>query len=119
MCVVAVPPLSVEGVVKALESLTWRWRDVSEALYIPKTVRDRIASESTNNKECFRKAIRYWLLRDPYASWRRIIHQFDDYDDKDFTKVADSLWSNAEPLQGQTQSWWYVQWDLEVQIRKI
>ena len=108
VCVVADPPLSVEGVVKAMESLTQQWRDVSERLWIPKAVRNRIASECSTDEECLRRAIRYWLLRDPYASWRRIIYRFDYEDDTAFSTVADSLRSNAEPLQGQTQSRIYV-----------
>ena len=101
VCVVAAPPLSsVEGMVKALESLTQQWKDVSACLYIPRVVVDQIASDCSTDKECFRTVIQYWLLRDPYASWRRIIHVLDRKKEEAFIKIADTLKKNSEPLEG-------------------
>ena len=91
----------MENVVKALESLTQQWRVVCEELYIPRAVLDRIQRECSSDEERLRSGIRYWLLRDPYASWRRLITRLYRY--KDYHGVADTLVQKgyAEELSGQ------------------
>ena len=86
---------------KALESLADQWDRVGGCLYIPEAVRRRIASECSSNMECLRQLVRCWLLRDPHASWRRLIWCLDMVDDDAFRKVADSIRRNAEQLEGQ------------------
>ena len=98
---VVAPPLSVDSVMKTLESLTEQWDTVGDWLYIPSAVMDRVASECSNDMECLRRIIRYWLLRDPFASWRRLLHRLDWVDDDEFRKVADSIRSCLEQLDGQ------------------
>ena len=86
---------------KALESLTERWRDVCIRLFIPMTVLDDIERDYSSDEERLRSGVRYWLLRDPYASWRRLIGQL--YIGKDFCGVGDTLVQKgyAEELSGQ------------------
>ena len=94
------PPLSVDNVMKALESLTQQWRHVCEVLYIPRPVLNHIVDECSSDEERLRSGIRYWLLRDPYASWRRLITQLFQ---KNLYEVADTLVQKgyAEELSGQ------------------
>ena len=103
-CIVVAPPLSVDTVTHALESLTHRWRDVGgRDLRIPTTILDGIQSDHSSDAERLRSCIRYWLLRDPIASWRRLIHELDDWDKEDYNTVANGIRKYAKKLQGQQQ----------------
>ena len=104
--IVVAPPLSVDVVATALESLTRWWRDLGKnALYIPDTVLDGFKSEYSSDAERLRGAVRYWLLRDPLASWRKLIHELDDWPGDKFCEVADAIRNNAEKQpEGQQQS---------------
>ena len=86
---------------KALESPPQRWRLVCRELYIPVDVLDHIESQWSSDEERLRSGIRYWLLRDPYASWRRLINRL--YHDEDLIGVADTLVQkgHAEELSGE------------------
>ena len=56
---------------------------------------------STDEKEA--AVVRYWLLRDPLASWRRIIHQLDEWADYGYghcSDIADRIRHYAEELNG-------------------
>ena len=81
-----------------------RWRRVGDQLHIPDAVLDLISSECTSDSECLRKALRYWIQRDPLASWRRLIHCLDYSDDDDVKRVADDVRHLAEELAGQCYS---------------
>ena len=80
ICVISIlylaPPLSVENVATILEQLSLD--DVSIVLYISDAKLYAIKSEFSTDKERLRALIQYWLLRDPYASWRRLIIQLDN-----------------------------------------
>ena len=60
------------------------------------------AHHSTDEQEA--AVVRYWLLRDPLASWRRIIHQLDDwasyYGFFHYSDIADRVRHYAEELTG-------------------
>ena len=61
----------------------------------------RSAHHSTGEQEA--AVVRYWLLRDPLASWRRIIHQLDewaDYGYDHYSDIADRIRHHAEELTG-------------------
>ena len=49
----------------------------------------------TNQQE--EAVVRYWLLRDPLASWRRIIYLMDQWGASD---IADRIRHHAEELIG-------------------
>ena len=87
-----------------LGGVAGRWRDVGAELCVPRAVLDLIASECTSDSECLRKALRYWIQRDPLASWRRLIHRLDWSVDDDVRRVADDVRSLAEELTGQCYS---------------
>ena len=93
------PPLSIDNVVSALKSLTEEWRRVGRELYITSTAMDVMESECSTPSQCLRAVIRYWLLKDPLASWRRLIWLLDEQ--KDFHGVTDRIRCNAEQQSGQ------------------
>ncbi len=100
---VAAPPLSVDNVLKALKDLSARWQHVGDQLSIPSAVQQRIRSEHSTDVGRLRALVRYWLLRDPLASWRRIIMQLDRRSNLSptFSRVADSIRVYAEEQPGQ------------------
>ena len=57
---------------------------------------------STDEQEA--AVVRYWVLRDPLASWRRIIHQLDEWADipgyGHYSDIADRIRHYAEELTG-------------------
>ena len=60
------------------------------------------AHHSTDEQEA--AVVRYWLLRDPLASWRRIIDQLDEWagfsDYDHYSDIADRIRHFAEELTG-------------------
>ena len=60
------------------------------------------AHHSTDRQEA--AIVRYWLLRDPLASWRRIIYQLDEWadypGDGQYSDIADRIRHYAEELTG-------------------
>ena len=98
---VAGSPLSVDRAMAVLEGVAGRWRRVGTRLRVPDAVLDLIASECTSDSECLRKALRYWIQRDPLASWRQLISRLDW---SDLVRVADGVRSLAEELTGQCYS---------------
>lgn len=46
-------------------------------LFIPDSKLSEIEGEYPSDEEREVVVIRYWILRDPFASWRRIIRQLD------------------------------------------
>ena len=83
-----------------LEGVAGKWRDVGELLYVPATAMDVIASESTSDVQCLRGTVIYWLIHDPLASWKRLIHRFDVSDDDNLEKLADNCRRFAEKVSG-------------------
>ena len=98
------PPLSVENVMAVLEALPWR--RVGDELYVPYS---KLASENSTDRQRLAAVIRYWILRDPYASWRRLIHTLDSYvsyifnddDNNKWRDVADRIRKYAEKQTGE------------------
>ena len=98
---VAGSPLSVDRAMAVLGGVAGMWRWVGARLYVPSAVLDLIASECTSDSECLRKALRYWIQRDPLASWRWLIWRLDRSGNADLVGVADDVRSLAEKLTGQ------------------
>ena len=100
---VAAPPLSVDNVVQALKAISAKWQHVGDCLDIPNAVQQHIKSEHFTHVECLRALVRCWLLRDPLASWRRLIHGLErrSYNSSDFVGVSDEIRAYAEELPGQ------------------
>ena len=96
---VVAPPLSIDNIICALKSLIEEWRRVGACLHIPDTAIYIMGCECSTPSQCLRAVIRYWLLKDPLASWKRLIYQLDG--EKDFHGVTDRIRCNAEQLSGQ------------------
>ena len=67
--------LTVDNVRKALHGI--HWSGVGVMLYIPSSKLSEIEGEYHSDEEREVAVIRYWILRDPYASWRRIIDRLE------------------------------------------
>lgn len=95
------PPLSIDVVMGALESLSDKWRYVGkEILHIPDSVLDSVELEHSSDAERLRAGVRYWLLRDPLASWRKLVYMLDWEDEDAYRAVAAKLRSNTEKPSG-------------------
>ena len=95
------PPLSVDGVTTVLEGIAAKWKAIGILLCVPFATLDFISTEGGSNMERLRAVVRYWLLRDPLASWRRLMWELDCSQDCDIRAVADSIRTYAEKLIGQ------------------
>ena len=81
----------------SLKGLPWRGAG-NDILRIPDSKLDAIERECSTDEERLRVCVQYWLLRDPYASWRRIIWTLDDCE---HSAIADTIRSYAEKLTGE------------------
>jgi hypothetical protein len=86
----------VDNVTTSLTEIADKWRDIGKCLYIPDAALKVIASDFNSDLDRLRAVVRYWLLRDPYASWRRLIWSFDHSGDSDMKLIADEIRRNAE-----------------------
>ena len=77
---------------------TLPWREVGDMLWVPDSKLDAIDADHTTDEEKKGAVIRYWLLRDPYASWRMLIWRLDA--DEKFD-IADRMRNYAEKQTGQ------------------
>ena len=80
-----------------LKRMPW-WDVGSNILCIPISKINDIERECSTDEERLRVGVQYWLLRDPYASWRRIILQLDWLKHR---ALADTIRSYAEKLTGE------------------
>ena len=96
----------MDGAKTVLGGVTGRWREVGAWLRVPDAVLGLIASECTSDSECLRKALRYWIQRDPLASWRQLTYCLDLSINisADLNRVADDVRHLAEELTGQCYS---------------
>ena len=77
---------------------TLPWREVGDCLIVPDSKLDAIDADHTTDEGKKGAVIRYWLLRDPYASWRMLIWSLDN---KDKFDMADRIRNYAEKQTGQ------------------
>ena len=98
---VVAPPLSVDSVMAVLGDVAHMWRTMGVWLRIPDATMSYIDGECKDDLERLRRVVRYWLLKDPSASWRRLIWElyYTDYDD--LIKLAGSIKEYLEKLTGQ------------------
>ena len=87
--------LTVDNVRKALHGIPWR--EVGEMLFIPDSKLSEIEGAYRSGEEREVAVIRYWILRDPFASWRRIIQQLEKQLNHDH---AITLYHYSEELTG-------------------
>ena len=104
---VVAPPLSVDSVMAVLGSVAHKWRNIGDKLHIPDATLSYIGGECKDDLESLKRVVRYWLLRDPSASWRRLIcglygiYGLYYTHDNDLVNLADTIKEYAEKLTGQ------------------
>ena len=81
------------------------WRDVGRRLRVPDTAMNVIALESTSSLQRLRGTVIYWLIHDPLASWRRLVHRFDWSSDHYQIGLANDCRSFTEKISGQCNLW--------------
>ena len=69
--------LTIDNVRKALHGI--HWSEVCVMLLIPHSKLSEIEGEYPSDEEREVAVIRYWILRDPFASWRRIIYRLEGW----------------------------------------
>ena len=87
--------LTIDNVRKALHGI--HWHEAGEMLDIPDSKLSEIEGEYLSDEEREVTVIRYWILRDPFASWRRIIRQLE-WDSKH--DHANRIYHYSEELTG-------------------
>lgn len=94
--ILAVPSLILDNILPLLD--TNAWEHLRYTLYVPGAVLEVIRSEYPTDKERTTAVVLYWLLRDPLASWRRLISALDQYDVG--IQIADKMRNFAEKITG-------------------
>ncbi len=74
-----------------------KWREIGAYLIVPDIKLDAFEQKYSTDSQRLRAVIYYWYLRDPYASWRRLISRLDWMNQHE---VADKIRENAEELTG-------------------
>ena len=74
--------LTVDNVRKALHGI--HWREVGRMLRIPSSKLSEIEGEYLSDEEREVALMRFWILRDPYASWRKIIERLELVEKHDY-----------------------------------
>ena len=70
---------------------------INTVLNIPDNKRDELERGYPNVEQRIEATVRFWLLTDPLASWRRLIEQLDEQDEH---VSADQIRHYAEELTG-------------------
>ena len=87
--------LTVNNFVRQLRDIAWD--TLCGVLFLPLSQRHKIVNEYATENQCRYAAVHFWLFSDPYASWRKLIRQLDDYKQH---AVANRIRVYAEKLSG-------------------
>ena len=92
--------LTVSNITTALAGIDWKDIGVY-ILRLPESKCDEISSQCSTDEERVGALVREWMLHDPLASWRRIIHELHGHSvfDEKHT-LGDSILHYAEELTG-------------------
>ena len=91
--------LTVNNVTNTLAGIDWR-RIGEYILRLPGSKCDEISSQCLTDEERAEAVVREWLLRDPLASWRRIINELYLCVEATYHTLGDSILDYAEELIG-------------------
>ena len=83
MCTHVCTGLTVDNVRKTLHGI--HWHEIGRMLWIPDSKLSEIELEYTSDEEREVAVIRYWILRDPFASWRRIMERLEGKEKYDYS----------------------------------
>ena len=94
--------LTVNNIVQELRGV-----DIATILGFPDDQLAELQSAHHSTDEQEAAVVRYWLLRDPLASWRRIIYKLDDWANiyGRYSDIADRIRHYAEELTGMFLLW--------------
>ena len=95
VCIALAAGLTVDNVRRVLHGI--HWHQVGEMLFIPDSKLQEIEGEYPSDEEREVAVIKYWILRDPFASWRRIVQQLGNREKHDH---AITLYHYNEELTG-------------------
>ena len=88
--------LTVDNITNALAGINWKTIG-QRILHLPDSKYDEITKQYSSDDDRLRAGVREWLLRDPLASWRRVIDRL--YWENEVER-ADSVAHYAEELTG-------------------
>ena len=88
--------LTVDNITSALNGIDWETIGLN-ILRLPDSKYYEITEQFSSDDDRTRAAVRKWLLRDPLASWRRVINQLYLFSE---AELADSILHYAEELTG-------------------
>ena len=110
LCVFLPTALTVDNVLRELKNISWRTLSNEKVitggitkcygvLWLPDSQRRKTEAEYSTEDQRKNAAVQYWLVSDPYASWRRLMTQPDDFEEH---SVANQIRCYAETLTGMT-----------------
>ena len=73
------------------------WGNLCGVLQLPYSQQTRIEDDYSQEERRRKEAVLFWLDCHPYASWRLLIKQLDDWEEH---SVAECLHSYAEEVSG-------------------
>ena len=86
----------MDNITTALRGIDWENVGIN-ILNLPISKHDEITEQFSSDDDRVRAGVREWLLRDPIASWRRLVDQLYD---NGKAERADSIVHYAEELTG-------------------
>ena len=86
----------MDNITTALRGVNW-WRVGQDIFCLPCSKYDEITKQFSSDDDRVRAGVTEWLLRDPIASWRRLVDRLYWQDE---SERADSIVHYAEELTG-------------------
>ena len=88
--------LTVNNVFQVVEEVEWR-RLCGSILLVPSSRRREIENECSTDKDRKISSIKWWIMNDPLASWRRLTDQlYEENEDA----IADKIRHYCEDVTG-------------------
>ena len=88
--------LTVNNVMKVVEEVEW-WSLCGGILNVPSSKKQEIKNECSTDKDRKISAVKWWIMNDPLASWRRITDQLYHYNED---IIADKIRHYCEDVTG-------------------
>jgi hypothetical protein len=95
LCLLYTTALTMDNILKELKQV--EWKTLKKLLLLPPSQWRKIERKYAGKTERKREGVKHWLWNCPYASWRILIVQLDEWDEY---AVADQIREYAEKLTG-------------------